>query len=214
VNTSGAFPTFNPARPLLLLDADEVLLQFVGHLESYLVTVGYELRLESFQLSGNIYHRPSGKPAEPFKVRELIASYFEACVHETPAVDGAAEALGRLAEYFEIAVLSNVPRNCRTRRAENLKAQGMPYPVISNKGDKGPAAAELVSAHQAKGTLSVFVDDLPPQLKSVRAHSPNTHLVHFIADPRLAAMIGKTTHADIRIDDWKTLEQHLMTLVD
>lgn len=196
-------------RPLLLLDADEVLLQFVAHLEEFLLTTGHELLLKSFQLSGNIYHQKSGAAAKPETVKNLIAQYFEDCVHNSPAVDGAADALARLSDHYQIAVLSNVPKSCRTRREENLAAQGMPYPVISNKGEKGPFALELTRDLSAQ---AVFVDDLPPQLKSVREHAPDVHLVHFIADPRLAKMIGKAPHADVRHDDWASLERHLMAL--
>ena len=196
-------------RPLLLLDADEVLLQFVSHLEEFLLTTGHELILKSFQITGNVYHQGSGNVASPETVKQLIAQYFEACVHNSPAVEGAADALSRLADHYQIAVLSNVPHDCRTRREENLAAQGMPYPVLSNKGAKGPFALELTRDLEAQ---AVFVDDLPPQLKSVREHAPDVHLVHFIADPRLAEMIGKAPHADVRHDDWGSLEQHLMHL--
>lgn len=194
-------------KPLLLLDADEVLLQFVSHLEKFLLTTGHELILKSFQLTGNVYHQKSGSAAAPETVKLLIAQYFEECVHNSPAVNGAADALNRLSDHYQIVVLSNVPQNCRTRRQENLAAQGMPYPVISNKGEKGPFASELTKNLTAQ---AVFVDDLPPQLKSVRKHAPDMHLVHFIADPRLAQMIGKAPYADVRHDDWTNLEQHLM----
>lgn len=69
-------------RPLLLLDADEVLLRFVEHLEGHLPTVGYELRLTSFQLGGNIFSTRDAVAAKPEDVKALIAGFFESCAHD------------------------------------------------------------------------------------------------------------------------------------
>ncbi len=196
----------NPARPLLIVDADEVLLRFVEHLEAFFPTRGFELRLTSFQLSGNIYEQKTNTVAPPQKVTELIGSFFDNCVDTVPAVDGAASALENLSEQYEVVVLTNVPHAHRARREAALWDMGFKYPVLSNAGEKGPA----VKALKATTTHHVaFVDDLPPQLASVANHAPGTHLVHFVADPRLAAMITKAPDAHVRIDDWATLQTHL-----
>lgn len=196
-------------RPLLLLDADNVLLQFVESLEDYLLSQGAELRLTSFQLGGNIYMQETGEAAPPEAVRQLISSFFDACVDHVPLVDGVSDALSELSDHYQIAILSNVPSRCRERRETSLKQQGIDYPVIANKGDKGPVArllAESTNGHVA------FVDDLPPQISSVAAHAPDVHRVHFVADPRLAGMIGKAPDAHARFDDWPSLVPHLIAL--
>ncbi|MFC4349826.1 hypothetical protein ACFO5Q_18400 [Kordiimonas lipolytica] len=208
-SVSDLIATIDPGRPLLLLDADEVLLRFVERLEQYLATQGAELRLSSFQLSGNIFHRGSETPVPPEHVRDHIAGFFDACVDDVPLVDGARDALDGLREVYQIAILSNVPSRCRDRREASLKAQGLDYPVIANKGEKGPGArtlADAVSAH------TVFIDDLPPQHTSVAAHAPEIHRVHFIGDPRLAKLIGKAPDAHVRFNDWPTLGDHLHAL--
>lgn len=199
----------DPKRPLLLLDADEVLLRFVERLETHLETVGYELRLTSFQLSGNIYSRETAAAAAPVEVKSLIAGFFDACAHDVPLVPGAADAVATLAQDYEVAVLSNIPAHCSDARATSLAAQGLDIPLLSNRGEKGPAVAEIASRHLAP---VIFVDDLPPQHRSVARHAPDSHRVHFVADPRLAAMIGKADDAHVRIDDWPTLTNHLHAL--
>ncbi len=201
----------NPARPLLLLDADEVLLRFVEHLEAYLPTRGFELRLTSFQLGGNIYDLSTDARAEGTVVKDLLASFFDDCTHDVPLVDGAREAIESLKAHYDIAVLTNVPERCRDARMANLRAHGLDVPVIANRGEKGPVAAMLAGATDGP---TVFVDDLPPQHASVAAHAPEVYRVHFIADPRLAPMLEKADDAHVRIDDWPTLERHLITRLE
>ena len=200
----------DPRRPLLLLDADEVLLRFVEHLESHLPTVGFELRLESFQLSGNIYSVETAKAAEPHEVKELISGFFEHRAHDVPLVPGVREALDMLAPDYEMAVLSNVPAARRDARLQNLRAHGINLPVLANRGEKGPAAASIAARHRAP---IIFVDDLPPQHKSVAHHAPDVHRVHFVADPRLAALIGPSKYAHARIDTWPELTHYLQRLL-
>lgn len=204
-------PTLDPDRPFLLLDADEVILRFVERLERHLLDIGAELRLTSFQLSGNIFWQGSDTPAPTEDVSRMIAGFFDACVDDVPLVPGAEDALARLSEQYQIAIFSNVPAHCRDRRAASLRDRGIDFPVLANKGGKGPGVRRLAQAVRAK---SVFVDDLPPQLASVATHAPGMHLVHFVGDPRLAAMIGKAPDAHARFDDWAALEQHLTTLLE
>ena len=41
-------------RPLLVLDVDDVVLEFIRPFPRYLATLGLELRLETFRLQGNV----------------------------------------------------------------------------------------------------------------------------------------------------------------
>lgn len=198
--------TFSNERPILLVDADEVLLKFIEHLEYYFSTQGYELRLDTFHLVGNVYKQSEETPAAGSIVKDLLAGFFDTQVSNIPAVDHAANALKSLSDEYQIAVLTNVPHHCRERREESLRSHGFHYPVISNDGGKGPAVKHLQNSLQ---TPMVFVDDLPPQISSVAQHAPDTHLVHFVADPRLAKLINKAPEAHVRIDDWIELQTYL-----
>lgn len=200
---------FVPDRPILLVDADEVLLQFIKRLEQFFPTKGYELRLTSFQLVGNIYDLETNTPVPPNMIGQLIDTFFDECVDDIPSVDGAAEALLKLSDTYQIAVLSNVPEHCKERRAQSLVNLGMNFPLIANKGNKGPAVKHIASQTKYK---TVFVDDLPPQHSSVKDHAHDTHRVHFIADKRLQNMIDKAPAAHHRIDCWQELTAHLKGL--
>ena len=200
----------NPTRPLLIVDADEVLLRFAEHLEEFFITQGHELRLDSFQITGNVYERNTDIVASAETVKELIGAFFEQCVESVPPVPGAADALAALTSHYQIAVLTNVPQHCRERREKALKELGFEYPVLSNAGAKGPAIKDLSTATNA---LTAFVDDLPPHHASVAKHAPDVHRVHFVADPRLAALIDKAEQAHTRIDDWQELEPYLRSLL-
>lgn len=202
---------FEAGRPTLLVDADEVLLRFVEHLEMHCSQQGYDIRLDSFRLSGNIIHRESNVAAKPTIVKDLISSFFDEHVDTIPAVDGAATALQTLSSRYQIAVLTNVPERCRDRREESLRKLGFPYPVLSNSGEKGPAVKTIQAGLSAPVT---FIDDLPPQLESVASHAPKTHLVHFIADPRLARLIPKADAAHVRIDVWSDVAAHLQAMLN
>ena len=207
---SDLIETLNPDHPLLIVDADEVLLRFAEHLEDYFTDEGYELRLDSFQITGNVYEQTSGRVASAETVKELIGSFFDKRVESVPPVTGAAEALSALAPKYQIAVLTNVPHHCRDRREQALKELGFDYPVLSNAGAKGPPIKELSAATSA---MTAFVDDLPPHHTSVAEHAPDVHRIHFVADPRLAALIGKAPDAHTRIDTWCELEPYLRSLV-
>ncbi len=209
-NLAEIIEKISPDAPLLIVDADEVLLRFVEHLEAFFVSKGYELRLTSFQLSGNIFPIEGDEPASQDAVKRLISSFFEECVDTVPAVPGAADALKSLTDEYQVAILTNVPHQFRKRRETALRDLGFNFPVISNAGEKGPAMQQL---NRATGHQSVFVDDLPPQLASVAEHAPDVHRVHFVADERLAALIGKADHAHVRIDKWHDLETHLRSLL-
>lgn len=202
--------TLNPSRPILIVDADEVLLRFAEHLEDFFVCEGFELRLDSFQITGNVYEQASGLVASAETVKELIGAFFEKRVESVPPVAGAADALSALASDYQIAVLTNVPHHCRARREQALKELGFDYPVLSNAGAKGPAMKELSATTKA---ITAFVDDLPPHHASVAKHAPDVHRIHFVADPRLAALIDKAEHAHARIDEWQDLESYLTSLL-
>ncbi|MEX0298572.1 MAG: hypothetical protein AB3N28_05850 [Kordiimonas sp.] len=203
--------SLDSSRPALIVDADEVLLRFVERMETFFPTKGYDLKLESFQLLGNIYKQGSGQAADQATVKGLISDFFDECVDDIPAVESAADSLAVLSEYFNILVLSNVPERCRDRRERSLKNLGMNYPVIANKGSKGPMV-KTIADKICQGTN--FIDDLPPNHTSVASHSPDTHRIHFIADPRLSSFIPKAADAHVRYESWVEIKDNLIKNMD
>ncbi|MBB4210748.1 hypothetical protein EV659_102102 [Rhodothalassium salexigens DSM 2132] len=186
-------------RPLLICDADEVLVQFAVTLERFLDDAGFTVRFDSFRLSGNVRHADSGAVADDATVHGLIARFFDERVADCPPVDGAVEALAQLSRRTDIVVLSNVPMAARAARERAMAAQGFAYPLVANAGPKGPAVAALVAGRRAP---CLFLDDLPGNIASVADAAPPVHRIHFVADPRLARLIGPADGAHARIDRW------------
>jgi hypothetical protein len=197
-------------KPLLICDADEVLLQFASAFGSFLERQGWVLTFRTFALTGNIRHAQTSEIASKEVVDGLLDQFFEEDVESFQAVPGAPEALARLATFADVIILTNVPFAQRGRRARNLDALGMPYPVIANSGLKGPKVAELI----ADRTHPVaFVDDIPYHHTSVAQSASRVHRLHLVADPQLRGLIAKAPDADARIDDWHLALPHLEAIL-
>ena len=189
--------TLAPDRPLLITDADEVLFAFVRGFERFLDTQGMLLRLDSFALSGNVRRRDDDQPVPAPEVRELILGFFDDCTEALEPVAGAAAALAGLSHRAQILVLSNVPLPQRDARQRALQSHGMDYPLIANIGRKGGAVAELADSVEAP---VFFVDDIPHNITSVAESAAHVTRLHFVADPRLARLLGPAEDAHARID--------------
>lgn len=198
-------------RPLIVSDADEVLLQFMVGLERYLETQDLWIDLQSFALTGNIKRKDTNEPVPPSGMPALLDAFFAASAHDLDAVPGAAEALAVLSERAQIVVLTNVPLEAKARREASLAAQGIPFPVIANKGLKGGAVRRLAERVEAP---VIFLDDIPHNLSSVaRAHAPAT-LIHFIADPRLAKLLGPAPDSHFHTTEWSAARRFIEERLD
>jgi hypothetical protein len=188
--------TIDPKRPLIISDADEVLLRFMARLEHYLDQQGLWIDLNNFAISGNIKSKSDNQPIE---VPNLIDDFFAAETLHIEATDNAASTLAQLSERAQIIVLTNLPAAAKQARIDNLSRHGMDYPVIVGSGLKGPAVAWLTRHIDAP---VFFLDDIPHNIDSVAECAPHVHRIHFIADPRLAGLIGAAKGASARIDAW------------
>ena len=202
--------TIDPARPLIISDADEVLLQFIVGLEGFLDRRGLWLDLQSFALSGNVKDKETGAPVPASNMPALLDDFFATDLHTLDAVPDAASSLDALSARAQILVLSNVPFEHRESRAASLAEHGMDYPVIANVGLKGAAVRHLAAHIEAP---VFFLDDIPHNIASVaRAHAP-TQLIHFIADTRLAKLLGPAEHSHYHTTLWPDartyIEDHL-----
>ncbi|MCH1568398.1 MAG: hypothetical protein L7U47_03210 [Alphaproteobacteria bacterium] len=183
-------------RPLIISDADEVLLKFMERVEVYLESLGLWIDLQNFGLTNNIKSRETN---EPVKIPTLIDDFFAAETPHIEAAEGAADMLAALSEKAQIIVLTNLPADHKQARIDNLKGHGMDYPVVVNSGLKGPAVKWL--ADKVGGPV-FFLDDIPHNINSVAEDAPEVHCIHFIADPRLQKLIDKADGATARFDSW------------
>jgi hypothetical protein len=200
----------DPARPLIICDADEVLLRFLEGLERFLARNGFYLDLASFRIHGNVKHKDTNEAAADDTVTQLVKDFFASDTRHLEPVAGAAAALRKLSNHAQIVILSNLPETSREARIDNLAEHGMLYPVIAGKGPKGLIVKDIVAGF---GGSVVFIDDLPPHISSVAAETPHVHRLHFIADPRLAKLLGPAPDAHRRIDDWPTAAEWIASVI-
>ena len=86
-------------RPLIVSDADEVLLQFMVGLERYLETQDLWIDLQSFALTGNIKRKDNNEPVPPSAMPALLDAFFAASAHDLDVVPGAPRGLARRARH-------------------------------------------------------------------------------------------------------------------
>jgi hypothetical protein len=185
-------------RPLLILDCDEVILEFAGPFARWLREArNIELRFDSFALVGNMRHLSDGRPVDMQDFPPLLDGFFEHGQHlQTPA-EQAIETLTDLKRDMDLVVLTNIPAAYRDIRLSMLKGLGLDVPVHANDGPKGRMVAELAGDRRA-----VFVDDLPPHHSSAAKHAPNVGRLHMVADATLRGLIPAAPDAHVRIDRW------------
>lgn len=193
-------------QPLIICDADEVLFKFLEGLETYLDAQGYWVDLQSFRITGNVKSKETNEVTEALKVKDLLSGFFSEMTPHLDPVEGAADALASLASTNQIVILSNLPIERREARVQALHKNKMPYQVIANKGEKGPACGYLANVVEAP---IAFLDDLPQNITSVRKSVPSATLIHFIADPRLAKLLSAAEDCDYRIDTWPEAHEAL-----
>lgn len=186
-------------RPLLVLDVDEVVLEFITPFVRYLDHRGYTFLSESFRLHGNVVAKESGAPAPAETVSGLLDDFF--CAQEdwqTPA-HGVADALERLAGVAEIVMLTAMPHTHRNRRRALLDRLGIAHPMVTTEKAKGPAVSLLAGARSAP---VAFVDDIPHNLMSVQTSYPRAGLFHLMAHEGMRKLLPPLPDGVVEAADW------------
>ena len=193
----------DPARPLLIVDVDEVLALFMHGFGRFLAGRGYEFRVDKFALFQNIYEPGALAHLDIEIGRGLFDDFFRFAAEDIDPAPGAADSLAELAREANIVVLTNAPDYAREARARWLVQHGMDYPMIINAGLKGEAVAALAARtpHQ-----TAFIDDLIHNLNSVEASAPAVHRFQMVADPRLRLLAPAAPERHRRFDDWPDLQ--------
>lgn len=184
-------------KPLLILDCDEVILEFAAPFQIWLADAhGIELRYDSYALYGNM-READGSLVEEERIRPLVEAFLtEEAARQTPTA-GAIPAIGALEAACEIVVLTNIPPFGEAVRRQRLAELGLDVPVIANSGPKGEAVRRL-----AAGRRAAFVDDAPAHHESVARAAPAVARLQMVASPILTAIIPDADDAFARIDRW------------
>ncbi|WP_368670100.1 hypothetical protein [Phenylobacterium aquaticum] len=190
------------ARPLVIVDVDEVLGLFMQGFGRFLEGRGLEFRVDRFALFQNIYLPGAAEHLDLEEGRRHYDDFFRYGAGDMPLAPGGPQALRALSKDASVVILTNAPGQARLARARWLGRHGMDYPLILNTGPKGPLAAGL--AAQVTGAIA-FVDDLLPNLNSVAEHAPAISRFQMVADPRLQPLAPAEPERHTRIDDWDLL---------
>lgn len=187
-------------RPLLILDVNDVVLEFIRPFPHFLKSRGFGLTLASFRLTGNIAETASGRLIEQPEVTALLGDFFDAQADWQSVTDGAEQALASLGDRAEIVLLTAMPHRHRAARRAHLDALGLPYPLLTTEMAKGPAVAKL---RGSKGRPVAFVDDQPANLISARNSVADAHLFHLMADNSLRAYLPPVPDDIVSVEDWR-----------
>lgn len=198
----------DPGKPLIICDADEVLVEFAKPLETFLADRALTIDFKSFALVGNIRKAADNSIVEAEEVGHLIDEFLSHVVDRPRAVPDSIHAITHLRKQARVLILTNIPHHLRHRREQAMASIGLDLPVFSNRGEKGPMVAEIARDHQAP---VVFLDDLPGHHSSVARHARHVHRIHFVADHRLAKLISPAEDCHMRTDRWTDCMDHIET---
>ena len=194
------------AKPIVICDVDEVVFHFIAGLEAYLERNALWLDPSSFALNGNIKHKSSNEAVPTAELKALFERFFDQEAHQLQPIDGAASALRDLSRSANIVMLTNLHDKYRDARVRNLGNHGMPYPVITNQGPKGPAVRAIAGQHDEN---VVFIDDIPNYLQSVYDYHPEAYLIHFTQDERFAKHLPELDFVSLRTAEWSVAHAHI-----
>ncbi|MEM8843222.1 MAG: hypothetical protein AAGD47_15760 [Pseudomonadota bacterium] len=202
--------TLDRGRPLIAVDADEVLVLLAAHLKQFLARHQIDMRLTEYRLEGTMFPHGEEYPLSFEESIQWIDRFFEEEVLHQQALPGAAAALKSLSAVAQIIVLTNVPAHGGAKRVENLKGLGIPYPVVVNSGGKGAALAWL--ADRVAAPL-VFIDDSPRQIKSAKDAVPDLIAIHFAGAAMVERLIPDCAEADHRVSSWADCDKLICRLL-
>ena len=197
----------NPNLPLMIFDADEVLVHFAEPFATYIKKHNHRLHLTGYRLDNAIKKADTDEVADPDTAKDLVWGFINEETKSQPAAKGAPQALKKLQAYAQIIILSNVPHSVHDDRVANLKSLNMDYPLISNEGMKGPAVKEILRNHKAQ---SFFIDDNPYQVESVYNDNQQTVCVHFSVCDLVKPYMPKAVGASIEPTSWEDLVTQLI----
>jgi hypothetical protein len=194
------------SRPLLVSDCDEVLLHMVVPFRDWLDEAHHiHFDLVHGDWGEALRHKHDGTMVERGTVWELLNGFFLTEMHRQQPIDGAVEAITRLTQIADIAILTNLMDHHNAARTKQLRAVGVEAPVHTNQGGKGDALARIIADH--KPSVTVFVDDLNHQHESVGAMLPDVWRLQLVGEPILRDRVKPSPAAHARIDCWAEAEQ-------
>jgi hypothetical protein len=188
-------------RPLLVSDCDEVLLHMVVPFRDWLDEAHHiHFDLVHGDWGEALRHKHDGTQVERGTVWNLLNGFFVTEMHRQQPIDGAVDAINRMAGIADVAILTNLMDHHNEARGAQLRAVGIDAPVHTNQGGKGEALARIIAHYQP--SVTVFVDDLGHQHESVAETLPDVWRLQFVGEPILWPRVKTSSAAHARLDRW------------
>ncbi len=195
----------HPNKPLLIVDADEVLFHFMAAFLEFIESRGHAFVFRSYALAGNVLAHAGGPALARETVTGLLDAFFAERTRAIPPDPEAAPAIARLmADGIQAVVLSNVPAGAAEDRRHALAAAGLDLALAPWSGPKGEAVKAL-AARTTAGTA--FVDDIAHHHESVAKTAPQVYRLHYVTHPELRRLLGAVEAAHDQANDWPGLER-------
>jgi len=204
--TNAATVPLSRDRPLLIVDADEVLLRFADGFDRFLRLRGLYLDFVSYRLHGNVRRIDDEIAALDIEVTALLEE-FRADLHTLEAAEDAVAVMQAIRPLLDVVVLSNVVPAQAPARRRNLDALGLDFPLLVNSGSKGAAVKVLA---QRAGRPVFFMDDIGQHHASVAELAPDVRRIHFVADDRLKPLMPTSPQAHHRAHTWRDAEAFIL----
>jgi len=193
-------------RPLLVLDVDDVLIEFITPFIRFLDAQGLDMALEAPRLYGKITRRQTGEVIDRALVASLLDGFFATQDRWQSPLERAVEAVSSLSAKADVVLLTAMPHRHRALRRTHLDRLGFPYPLVTTETAKGPAV------HRLRGATPrpiAFVDDTPHHLVSAREAIDDAHLFHLMAVPSLRQFLAPLPERIEIVDDWHEAETRI-----
>ena len=197
--------------PLILCDADEVILHFLDPVDNWFVEQGFERDRETARITGSLKEASTGRVLDQSEVTAALHHFFEFGMNTQPAVEGALEGLGHLSDHAQVVILTKLPSRFQQTRIDHLAGLGFDYPVIASDAPKGVLAKQL-SVKAGRPTL--FIDDLPPNHMSVAEHLPESYRIQFVADRTINKIMPTLDVTHYRAQSWADICDEARRVLD
>ena len=189
--------------PLVIIDADEVIVHFAKPFLLYLNERGWALELNGYNLSNSIKNIKTNKILENRKSQKLVIDFIKKETHKQPITEGALKALHNISKFSQIIILTNVPEYAYEDRLKNFKDFNISFPIIINQGPKGPALNLLSQGFKEP---IIFIDDNLSQIESAKKYVPKIYRFHFSGCDLVRKFLPKSLAATHNPKSWQEIE--------
>ncbi len=174
--------------------------------ERFLLKNSLKFIWRSYALTGNIVNERN-IPVDEHVVKNMINKFFKECTLDLKLVRSAKNSLIKIAKYYQVLILSNIPFEFYDIRLKALEKSGLDFPFYANQGGKGKVCSYLFE--NSKYPVW-FIDDSPGQINSVKNENYKINTILYIENSKLAKLVKQKKTCDHFSTSWTTNEKILL----